>query len=234
MAFPLLRMHLAVLMSAALVPSLLIADDSTKDDTAQAAAPADGKTGEPVEVEVWAIDINSADASSADGPEKRDSDIPKFKSRSDVESWIDAMREQGHTVRSRSTRVTTTTGQATKIHFGTDGATVTAVSISAQGQTNSMVMRPVGTIINVAPTLADDNQIVLAMLWERSELRESDRLLLKPTEGKPIAAMDVHTRSVSSTFVVDGNTKTPVCHDIDSRSRETLLILASARRLQKE
>lgn len=198
-----------------------------------------GVEGESIEADIWAVAFRSARES--EGKENgqsissgRGEAVPDLKTPADAEAWIRKLGEEQRLIASQHFALETMSGREATATIGAEVPRVTATSITELGRTNSVQMQPVGTAIKIIPVTADASHVVLTLVFEVTELRKSDDVMITETnDGERLPADVVNSIRFQSTFAVDNGGVT-VAHQATmdaTRAGESYVILVSARRV---
>jgi len=228
-----------VVVVAISIAPLGFADESAvaKTEVAAETAALDGS----IEVGVWAVAFRSAresegGASDQVAPSGSGEAVPDLRTPVDAERWIRKLGEEQRLIASQHFAIEAISGREATAKIGADVPRVTAASITEFGRTNSVQMQPVGTAIKIIPYIADERRIVLTLVFEVTELRKSEDVMITETrDGERLPADVVNSIQFESTFAVD-NGGIVVAHQATmdaTRAGESYAILVSALRAPK-
>lgn len=198
-----------------------------------------GVEGESIEADIWAVAFRSARESEdkengQSVSSGRGEAVPDLKTPADAEAWIRKLGEEQRLIASQHFALETMSGREATATIGAEVPRVTATSITELGRTNSVQMQPVGTAIKIIPVTADASRVVLTLVFEVTELRKSDDVMITETnDGERLPADVVNSIRFQSTFAVDNGGVT-VAHQATmdaTRAGESYVILVSARRV---
>jgi hypothetical protein len=154
---------------------------------------------------------------------------------SDVRKLVGQLKVAGMLRNAREFRLVTLNGKAVTAQRGRNQPRIVATAVDPRaGRTHSLVMEPIGTMVEMRPMIDSERNIQVSVKISESDIEKStDVLMAEPPEGSPTFADVVNTRQFNTATSLKNKTAVllqsiAVSGTDDDADTETELIILGA------